>query len=107
RLTSLRRTLERRAVAKRQQHSGARATYAWEGLNLGFSNHGLTRLLGGGRPALDAAFERGAGNPDTIAMLNDPPVAEWLPAFRTQPIDGVFLVTGPNRHFVETQGNHL
>jgi len=106
-LTSGWRVLDReRLVTDRQQH-GDRAAEAWLGLNLGFTNDGMTRLLGPRRPAMDPAFERGAAHPDTVALLNDPPVATWVKDFRSDRIDGVLLITGPNPSFVTYHGNSL
>jgi Dyp-type peroxidase family len=78
-----------------------RAHEPWLGLNLGFSNRGLTRLLGPDRPAMEAAFERGGAAPATIAALGDPPPAEWIAGFAAERIDGVLLVAGPNAYFVD------
>jgi Dyp-type peroxidase family len=70
------------------------------GLNLGFTSDGLTRLLGSRRPRLDPSFERGADDPATTQRLHDPPVSAWLKNFRSDRIDGVFLVTGPREGLV-------
>jgi len=67
----------------------------------------MTRLLGAGRPRLDPAFERGADGPETLAVLNDPPVSAWLPQFRAAEIDGVFLVTGPDDQHVRRHGDNV
>lgn len=107
RLTSTRRVLDRERVAVRERLQGPRVTHPWESLNLAFTKDGIDRLLGPGRALLDSAFERGADDPQTTAALNDPPVASWLPAFRSGRIDGVFLLAGPHRRFVDTQAGHL
>jgi Dyp-type peroxidase family len=65
------------------------------GLNLGFTSDGLTQLLGAGRPQLEPSFERGADAREAIERLHDPPPSAWLRAFRSDRIDGVFLVTAP------------
>jgi Dyp-type peroxidase family len=70
------------------------------GLNLGFTSDGLTQLLGAGRPHLNPSFERGAGDPATTQRLHDPPVSAWLKNFRSDRIDGVFIVTGPREGLV-------
>jgi Dyp-type peroxidase family len=70
------------------------------GLNLGFTSDGLTHLLGAGRPHLDSPFERGAEARETIERLHDPPPSAWLREFRSDRIDGVFLVTGPREGLV-------
>ena len=56
---------------------------------------------------LDPAFERGADHPATIATLNDPLPARWLKEFTADRIDGVFLLAGPSRPFVESHANQL
>jgi Dyp-type peroxidase family len=73
---------------------------AFIGLNLGFTSDGLTQLLGAGRPRLDPSFERGAEARETIERLHDPPLSAWLREFRSDRIDGVFLVTGPREGLV-------
>lgn len=65
------------------------------GLNLGFTSDGLTQLLGAGRPRLDPFFEWGAEAPETIERLHDPPLSSWLREFRSDRIDGIFLVAAP------------
>jgi Dyp-type peroxidase family len=107
RLTSTRRALQRDRTAQRHSQLGQRPKAAWAGVNLGFTHRGLTRLLGAGRVRLDPAFERGADDPVTLAVLNDPPVSHWLREFRADPIDGVFLVTGPDANFVRYHGNRV
>lgn len=96
---------ERRVAERRRRHEPVRE--AWLGLNLGFSKDGMTQLLGARRPAMDPAFERGADHPETITRLNDPPLAKWLRGFRSQRIDGIFLIAGPNAAFVTFHGNIL
>ena len=77
------------------------------GLNLGFTRHGIDQLMTAGRPQLGSAFERGADHQDTIRILNDPPISRWLAAFIADPIDGVFLITGPDRASVMSQSGDL
>ena len=59
---------------------GEPAREPWLGLNLAFTKDGMNQLLGANRPRMDPAFERGADHPETIAALNDPPPAKWVPA---------------------------
>ena len=73
---------------------------AFIGLNLGFTSDGLTQLLGAGRPHFDPPFERGAEARETIEPLHDPPPSAWLREFRSDRIDGIFLVTGPREGLV-------
>jgi Dyp-type peroxidase family len=107
RITSAQRVLERAQIVHYQRQRRDTARPAWPGLNLGFTRHGLTELLGPDRVPLAAAFERGADHPATISALNDPPPESWLKEFIKDRIDGVFLIAGPNRRFVESHGNHL
>jgi Dyp-type peroxidase family len=106
-LTTTRRVLEQRRVGGRRRQIGEKPRPAWAGINLGFTHRGMTRLLGTGRARLDPAFERGADAPETLAALNDPPLAQWLPQFRVEEIDGVFLVTGPEPNFARRQGDRV
>ncbi len=96
---------ERRVHERRRQDETI--SELWSGLNVGFTNNGLAQLLGRGRPRLDAAFERGAGEPETIAALNDPPASKWLRGFLSDRIDGVFLISGPDPSFAAYHGNAL
>ena len=107
RLTSVRRALERDRIADYRGQHREEPRQAWRGLNLGFTRDGMTQLLGRGRVPLDPAFERGADRPDTISALNDPSPDRWLKEFTADRIDGVFLLAGPNRYFVETHANRL
>jgi Dyp-type peroxidase family len=107
RLTSGQRARERDRVVDYRRQQRDTTQPAWRGLNLGFTRHGMTRLLGPNRIPLDTAFERGADHPDTISALNDPAPESWLAEFTADRIDGVFLLTGPNRRFVESHAHHL
>ena len=106
-LTSARRVLDRERILAARQLAGEPVRDAWLGVNLGFTAAGMTRLLGLRRPRLDAAFERGADHPQTIAALNDPPASQWVGGFDPRRIDGVFLVTGPDARFVAHHGDAL
>ena len=90
RVVTARRVQERKRIATQRLHRGAREP--WLGLNLGFTKDGMTELLGPRRPPMERAFERGAAHPDTIARLNDPPPATWVEDYRSDRIDGVFLI---------------
>ncbi len=85
-------------LARRSLHG--ESTGPFIGVNLGFTRDGLTQLLGAGRPRLDPSFERGADDPATIDRLHDPPASAWLKEFRSDRIDGIFLVTGPREALV-------
>jgi Dyp-type peroxidase family len=107
RLTNARTAQQReQRVYERKRRQEAR-TEPWLGLSLGFTKEALTQLLGPSRPRLDPAFERGANHPDTLAVLNDPPLSEWLAEFRSERIDGVFLIAGPDRSFVHRHESGL
>ena len=103
RLTSARLAHDRDLVAARRQSPGVRASEMWIGVNLGFTNNGLTQLLGPRRPQFDPSFERGASHPDTIAMLNDPAPSAWVNGFLSDRIDGVLLITGPDKAAIQSQ----
>jgi Dyp-type peroxidase family len=107
RVTSTRTAQERDRQVYESRRQGAAKTEAWLGLNLGFTNDGLTQLLGPSRLRLDPAFERGADDPETIAALNDPPLSKWAPDLRSDRVDGVFLIAGPDPSFVSYHGNAL
>lgn len=97
----------REAIIELRQQAGHRGREPFPGVNLGFTKDGLTQLLGAGRPRLDPAFERGADHRETIAALNDPPKSSWLAKFTAGRIDGVVLVTGPDRASVVAHTNGL
>jgi hypothetical protein len=96
RITDARRT---RTLNQRERRVAQRTAYSstsdeqWIGVNLGFTKEGLTRLLGK-RPRMESAFERGADAAQTVAALHDPDPAAWIAKFRSNRIDGVFLIAG-------------
>jgi len=106
-LTSVRRARYREEIVEQRKQLGEAPAEPWLGVNLGFTKDGMTQLLGPRRPAMEPAFERGAAHPDTVALLNDPPVTSWLANYRSDRIDGVILITGPNPSFVTYHGNSL
>jgi Dyp-type peroxidase family len=106
-VTSTRTTQEHDRQVSESRRQGAAKTESWLGLNLGFTKDGLTRLLGPSRPRLDPAFERGADHSDTIAALCDPPLSKWAAELRSDRIDGVFLIAGPDTSFVSFHCNTL
>jgi Dyp-type peroxidase family len=97
----------RQIIIQRRKKFGQARSDRFLGLNLGFTNSGLTHLIGAQRPQLDPSFEKGADHPDTIAKLHDPPKSDWLQKFTTDRIDGVFLVTGPDQAAVTLHFNEL
>ena len=105
RVTTARTVSEReRRMAQRIAHGGVSAE-GWIGVNLGFTKEGLTQLLGKNRPRMESAFERGADAAQTIAALHDPEPAAWTAKFRSNRIDGVFLIAGPDEPSVTFLGN--
>jgi Dyp-type peroxidase family len=90
-----------------QRRTGQGSLGPFIGLNLGFTRDGLTQLLGAGRPCLDSSFERGAEDRETIELLHDPPASAWLQEFVSDRIDGIFLVTGPDRRLVRFHSSEL
>jgi len=107
RLTNGRSVQQRNRIIHERRRLGELAREPWLGLNLAFTKDGMNQLLGASRPRLAPSFERGADHPETIAALNDPPSAKWLPGFVSDRIDAVFLITGPNPSFVTYHGNLL
>src|SRR5207237_6240027 len=65
----------------------------------------LSQLLGKTRPRMEAAFERGADAAQTVAALHDPDPTAWTAKFRSNRIDGVFLIAGPDEPSVTFLGN--
>jgi Dyp-type peroxidase family len=98
---------ERMVEARRHHRGGGHGQMPWLGMNLGFTKDGLTQLLGAHRPQMDPAFERGADDPETIAALNDLPPSQWVSGFRSDRVDGVFLIAGPNKSFVTSHSHSL
>src|SRR5215468_10581432 len=107
RITTAQVAHQRESAIHRPHKLGPRTRERFAGLNLGFTQHGLDQLVGDGRPRLDLSFEKGADNPDTITALSDPPKSAWLRHFVSERIDGVFLLTGPNRSLVASHSNQL
>jgi Dyp-type peroxidase family len=98
---------ERMVEARRRGGGSGGGHMPWLGMNLGFTKDGLTQLLGANRPRMDPAFERGADDPATIAALNDPTPSQWVSGFRSDRVDGVFLIAGPNKAFVTSHSHSL
>jgi Dyp-type peroxidase family len=107
RITSARQVNNAQTTIERRKKLGQARSDRFRGLNLGFTKDGMTELMGSGRPWLDPAFERGADHHDTSEALNDPPRVTWLKKFVEDRIDGVFLVTGPDRSTVTLQSSEL
>ena len=100
RVTSTRQVHHRGLLIRNCQRMGRRISQSFYGLNLGLTVAGLNELIGARRPKLDQSFERGAGSPETIDGLHDPPLSDWLQEFLADRIDGVFLVTAPDERLV-------
>ncbi|MBW7971199.1 Dyp-type peroxidase [Bradyrhizobium sp. BR 10289] len=97
-ITTTEEVLSREIQIKAYKASGRRSRLPFVGLNIGFSNDGLSVLLGAnGTDGMDASFVAGAGV--RAAGLLDPVDAngkpDWLAAFASDTIHGVLLVTGP------------
>jgi Dyp-type peroxidase family len=106
-ITNSERVQQQELSIQRHKSLRQRTGESFRGVNLGFTRDGLTQLIGVERPKLDAAFEKGADHPDTIASLHDPPKTDWLQKFNSDRVDGVFLVTGPDSLSVTFQSNEL
>jgi Dyp-type peroxidase family len=94
RIINLRLAQDREHATARKQEIGWRANGPFLGLNLGLTRDGMAQLLGARAPQFESSFERGAEHADTIERLHDPDPSAWLRSFRSDRIDGVFLVTG-------------
>jgi Dyp-type peroxidase family len=106
RITNARRTHQRQLTIERRGNPGPGPLEGFQGLNVGFTNAGLTQL-NSARPKLEPAFERGADHQDSSRILNDPLSSTWLQKFVSDRIDGVFLLTGRHRSSVMFHCNEL
>jgi len=107
RVTSAQRVNNQKVILQRRKKLGQRTIEPFWGLNVGFTKNGMTELIGAERLTLDPSFKRGADHRDTIEMLNDPPCSSWVGNFLSDRIDGVFLITGPDRSLVMSYSNEL
>jgi Dyp-type peroxidase family len=107
RIISSEQTKQRDLVVQRRKGLGRAIVGSFHGLNLGFTKDGMTQLIRGGRPRLDSAFERGASDQHTIEILHDSSSTAWLSNFVSDRIDGIFLITGPNRSSVMLQSDEV
>lgn len=106
-ITSARLVTDRQTTIERRKKFDQARSDRFLGLNLGLSHCGLAQLVVTGIPKLDPAFERGADHQNTIEILNDPLRSTWLKEFVADRIDGVFLITGPDRSSVAFHFNEL
>ena len=106
-ITSTQQVIDRQMTIEHRKRFDQARSDRFQGLNLGLTKNGMTQLTTAGRPTLDPAFERGADHQDTIAALSDPPRSAWLKEFLSGRVDGVFLVTGPDRPSVMFHSNEL
>jgi len=107
RITSAQQANHRGMITQRRKKLGQARSHRFHGINLGFSYNGIRQLIGAALSKLDPAFERGADHQDTIKMLNDPPSSTWVKKFVSDRIDGVFLITGPDRPSVTSHSDEL
>lgn len=107
RITSAQQVNHRGMITQRRKKLGQARSDRFHGINLGFSHKGIRQLIGAALPKLDPAFDRGADHRDTIKSLNDPPSSTWAKKFISDRIDGVFLITGPDRPSVASQSDEL
>ena len=105
RITTTLQAHERDLISHRRKTHGDKMIERWLGLNVSFTKNGLTQLLGAAPANLDLSFENGAAEQATA--LHDPPLSTWVPEFRSDRIDGVFLVTGPDEDFVKNHSQVL
>ena len=79
------------------------------GLNLGFTNTGIQKLLQGTELG-DVSFDKGAAVlAPTLGDAHDGTgkLVNWKPEFLSNNIDGVFLVTGGTQAAVDGEANHV
>ena len=79
------------------------------GLNLGFTNTGIKKLLASADLG-DASFDKGAAaQAPTLGDALDATgkLVNWKPEFLSNNIDGVFLVTGGTQAAVDEEANHV
>jgi Dyp-type peroxidase family len=107
RITSASRVHQQELEIRRRRKLGQKRYQPFHGLNLGFTKDGLTQVIGAARSRLDLSFELGADHPHTIGFLNDMPSSDWVKAFVSDRIDGVFLITDPDAAFVTLRSNEL
>jgi Dyp-type peroxidase family len=107
RITNAHRARQQELIVQRRKKLGQRTFERFQGLNLGFTKDGIGQLIRIDGLKFDPAFERGAGDVDTITNLNDPPKSRWAPKFVSDRIDGVFLITGPDLSTVTLHSNEL
>jgi len=107
RITSARLTHQREQSIADDRANGVHLGNPFIGLNLGFTQNGMTQLLGANRPKLEPAFERGADHPDTIEALHDPDRSAWRKQFTLDRIDGVFLIAGHDKQHVSSFRDQL
>jgi Dyp-type peroxidase family len=107
RITSAREAIDGSLTIERRKRFGQARSDRFQGLNLCLSRYGLTELLRASRAKLDPSFERGADHQNTIASLNDPSRSTWLKEFVADRIDGVFLISGPDRSSVTFRSGEL
>jgi Dyp-type peroxidase family len=106
-VTNARQVNDRTFIVQRRRTFRQPRSDRFVGLNLGFSQNGLTRLIDTTRPKLELSFERGADHSDTTRSLNDPPRTAWLKKFVSDRVDGIFLITGPDQSSVTFHSNEL
>jgi Dyp-type peroxidase family len=107
RTTSAQRVKERNLFIAHSKGLHRPITALFEGMNLGFTHHGIAQLVTVQTLKFDPAFERGADHQETASILNDPPPSTWLKEFVADRIDGVFLITGANPSSVMFRSNEL
>src|SRR6266851_3321934 len=107
RVTNAQQAHERELTIERRKRVGARPAPEFVSLNIGFSKDGLSQLIGGQGLEFDPAFARGAANPYTTKILNDPPCSTWMKEFVSERIDGIFFITGRYQSTVVFHSNEL
>ena len=89
--------------------SGAKEPLPLVGLNLGFTNDGINKLVPNadlGDPSFkDGALAQAPKLNDALDAAGKP--ANWKPGFLSNDIDGVFLITGGTQAAVDEEAHHV
>jgi Dyp-type peroxidase family len=112
RITTTRTVHQRELELQEHKKHGDHSLLHLVGLNLGFTNNGILKLVPGA-DLKDPSFKLGAksqahlmGDPFDMANPQTPPTT-WLQEFLSDSIHGVFLVTGETESSVNDEAHHV
>jgi Dyp-type peroxidase family len=111
RITTTRTVHQRELLLQELKKRGDHTLLHLLGLNVSFTNSGITKLVPGA-DLVDTSFKAGAKQ--QAASLNDThdsadplKLTNWLPAFLSDTIDGVFFITAETENAVNDEAHHL